>query len=259
MPELTHPGRRSHRLRSDQSDIWEIGAIASGVASYESQSLGFGVGSDVKVRQRGTLVAACSSVFQERLRRQPTGGVWQWEQFEDGGIKPRVKFRLRGESGCQFRIDDGVDHNRTLCCCGSKLCFRPSQPRDICSRNIEQHVRIEQQTAHSSPRVRDITSSVVASGRAAPRALFSQASTDNVVARLARWASSQCASSSTCGAGNRSIACSISVMVLMPTTVSLPPNDVQPQNIAFRSASVLNRSGWLPTVSDFNTTHGVPA
>lgn len=89
------------------------------------------------------------------------------------------------------------------------------------SGDVQQHVRVQKDAAHSSPRVSAITSAVVTPGRAAPRACFSQVSAGSGAARRARYSSSQMASSSTCGADKFSIALSISPIVLMPGSLAM--------------------------------------
>lgn len=138
-------------------------------------------------------------------------------------VKPSVEIRLRSECRCKFGIDDRIAKNRTQRRCYAELSFRPPEPRRIRSGDVQQYVRVEKDSADSSPRVRAITSAVVTPGRAAPRACFSQVSAGSGAARRARYASSQMASCSTCGTGKFSIAVSISPIVLMTESLASRP------------------------------------
>jgi hypothetical protein len=86
----------------------------------------------------------------------------------------------------------------------------------------------EEEPAHCSPRVIAITAAVVTPCLAAPRARPNQSSQAGGVARRCRSVSSHCASTSTCGPGNFSIAASISAMVLIAWdfTMAMPASAI---------------------------------
>jgi hypothetical protein len=204
--------------RGDDLDVRKIGAITSRIPSDQCPLLNFSMSTDIEIRQWRGFCAAASTVFQKRLRREPSGTVRQRQPLKNCRIKPPVQIGGTGKSRCQFRVDNRVYENRPLCRSRAKLVFRPSEPDRVGSRDVQQHVRIEK--IHSSPRVRAITFPVVSPGRAAPRADCNQLSTGGGVARLTRNVSSQPASSSTCGAGSFSMAFSISTMLLMLVIVA---------------------------------------
>jgi hypothetical protein len=58
-----------------------------------------------------------------RLRRQPTGGVGQWEPLEHRRIKPAVEVSDRGKCRRKLCVDDWIDENRSLRGGNSKLFF----------------------------------------------------------------------------------------------------------------------------------------
>jgi hypothetical protein len=194
-------------------NVGKIGAIAGRVSCDERPVLHLSMRTDVEIREWRGLRAAAASLPQIGLRREPTGAVRQRQSYKDCRIKPSVQIGDVRKSRCQFRINDRVDKNRSLCRSLAKLHFGPWQPYGICGGYVQQDVCVEK--THSSSRVRAITFAVVMLGIPAPRALCSQRSTGGDVPRLNRSDVSQRASSSTWGAGNFSMALSISAMLFI--------------------------------------------
>ena len=213
----------------DDLDVGKISAITGSIPRDECPLLNFSMSSNIKIGQWRGFCTTASAVFQKCLRREPPGGVRQWQSLKDRRIEPPVQIGTTCKSGGQFRVDDRIDENRPLSSSRAELVFRPCKPDRVGCRDVQQHVRVEK--IHSSPRVRVITFSVVSPGRAAPRAYCNQLSTGRGVARLTRNVSSQPASSSTCGAGSFSMAFSISTMLLMRVIVAhrdCPRQDLNP-------------------------------
>ena len=129
--------------RSDQCDVRKIGAVTGRVAGDESVAFGFGLCSDVEIRQRRGFRSAAAPVFQKGLRCEPPGGVRQYQSLKNRRIKPLVKISSGGEGGREFRIDDWVDENRTLAGGGAELLLRPRQPDWISRGDVQQDVRIK--------------------------------------------------------------------------------------------------------------------
>ena len=100
--------------RSDQQGVRKVGAITSGVARDERVSFNFRVRSDVEVRQWRGLGATATPVFQVRLRREPAGGVRQWQPLKNHRIEPAVQIGGGGKSRGKLGIDDRVDENGSL-------------------------------------------------------------------------------------------------------------------------------------------------
>jgi len=161
--------------RSDQRDVREIGAITSSVARDECVAFDFRVGADVEIRQGRGFRSSALPIFQKGLSGQPPGGVRQRQSSKNGRINPLTQIGGGGESRGKFGGDDRVDENRPLSGGVAEFALRLGQPDRVSRGNVQQGVRVEQ--IHSSPRVRFMTSSVLAPGIAAPRARFSQLST----------------------------------------------------------------------------------
>ena len=197
----------------DDLNVRKIGVITSSIPRNECPLLNFRLSSNIEIWQGRGFCAAAATVFKKRLSRKPTGAIRQRQPLKDCRIKPPIQISGTWKSRGQFRIDNRVDENRAVRCGQAKLVFRPREPDRVRGRNVQQHVRVEK--IHPSSRVRAITFPVVSPGQAAPRARCSQPSTGAGVARLTRKASSQTASSSTCGLGSFSMASSISTMPLI--------------------------------------------
>ena len=121
-----------------------------------------------KIRQRRAACATRAAILKKRLRREPPGLIGQGRPTKYAGVEPPIKLACIRECRCEFRVDERIDEHRPASRRRSELFLRPCHPRRVGGRDVEQHVCVDEKPVHASPRVRPITSSVVAPVLAAP-------------------------------------------------------------------------------------------